>query len=150
MKIDLDQMVLELKEIVDTDPGFTYPTTQECPNCFDLPLGHDFEMWECGFHTDDGGSGEGGCRYFDNSNYGVCIMGKWLESHNLKTPSDFGVDDILEIEDEKFDEVIGKTNYELTEDAIKFGLQIQSNQDHRYTWLDSFNLSLDKMKEDGK
>ena len=144
MKIDLDQIVMELKEIVDTNPGFIYPKGgQDCEMCWDFPLGQDFELEDCGLHT----SSDGGCRYFDNSNYPVCIMGRWLESHNLKTPSDFGVDCILEIEDEKFDDVVGMTDYELTEDAIKFGLQIQSNQDHYYTWLDSFNRSLDKMKE---
>ena len=147
MKIDLDQMVTELKEIVDTDPNYVYPKGgQDCEMCWDFPLGEDFGLEDCGLHTSE----EGGCRYFDNDNSPVCIMGRWLENHNLKTPSDFGVDCILEIEDEKFDDVIEKTNYELTEDAVKFGLNVQSYQDCYHTWLDAFNLSLDKMKEDGE
>jgi len=141
--VELEEVINDVKNIVSQNPDFTYPRGGvECEMCFDYPLGVDFDLHDCGLHT----SVDGGCRYFDNKNQSVCLVGTYFESKGWNTPDMFGVDSMIEIEDENVDEVLNKiqasTEFSFGMEVRDFLTQTQSRQDTYHTWKNSFNKSL--------
>ena len=141
--VELDEVINDIKNIVIQKPNYVYPKGGlDCEMCWDFPLGQDFDLDDCGLHT----SSDGGCRYFDNSNHSVCLIGTYFESKGWTTPDMFGVDQMWEIEDENVDEVLDKiqasTEFSFGMEVRDFLTQTQSRQDTYNTWKDSFNKSL--------
>jgi len=133
--IDVDQVVNELKQIVKENPFFQYPLYQFC-DCDELTGTDD----ECDFHLNEG------CRYFNTDNRPQCVIGKWLDSHNLNTPESFGVNYIKEIEGQNASEVLDKVQqnveFIVDDDARDFLTLVQQAQDTGMTWVDAFNNNL--------
>tara|TARA_R110001606_G_scaffold128599_1_gene263207 strand:- start:819 stop:1319 length:501 start_codon:yes stop_codon:yes gene_type:complete len=139
--IDVDQAVNELKQIVKETPFFQYPLYQFC-ECerWASNSGPDANENECEFHAEEG------CRYFNTDNEPVCVIGKWLDSHNLNTPESFGVNYIKEIEGQNASEVLDKVQqnveFIVDDDARDFLTLVQQAQDTGMTWVDAFNNNL--------
>tara|TARA_R110000751_G_scaffold68908_1_gene140120 strand:- start:494 stop:967 length:474 start_codon:yes stop_codon:yes gene_type:complete len=133
--IDVDQVVNELKQIVKENPFFQYPLYQFC-DCDELTGTDD----ECDFHLNEG------CRYFNTDNRPQCVIGKWLDSHNLNTPESFGVNYIKEIEGQNASEVLDKVqqnvDFTVSDDARDFLTLVQQAQDTGMAWVDAFNNNL--------
>jgi len=133
--IDVDQVVNELKQIVKENPFFQYPLYQFC-DCDELTGTDD----ECDFHLNEG------CRYFNTDNRPQCVIGKWLDSHNLNTPESFGVNYIKEIEGQNASEVLDKVqqnvDFTVSDDARDFLTLVQQSQDTGMAWVDAFNNNL--------
>ena len=133
--IDVDQVVNELKQIVKENPFFQYPLYQFC-DCDELTGTDD----ECDFHLNEG------CRYFNTDNRPQCVIGKWLDSHNLNTPESFGVNYIREIEGQNASEVLDKVqqnvDFTVSDDARDFLTLVQQAQDTGMAWVDAFNNNL--------
>ena len=133
--IDVDQVVNELKQIVKENPFFQYPLYQFC-DCDELTGTDD----ECDFHLNEG------CRYFNTDNRPQCVIGKWLDSHNLNTPESFGVEYIREIEGQNASEVLDKVqqnvDFTVSDDARDFLTLVQQAQDTGMAWVDAFNNNL--------
>ena len=131
--IDIDQVVNEIKAIIEENPFFQYPLYYLC-DCSEL------EDYECDFHADEG------CRYFNTNNQPMCVIGHWLDSHNINTPSDFGVNYIREVEGKNASEVLElvQQNIEFTvsDDARDFLTLVQQAQDTGTAWIDAFNNNL--------
>ena len=136
--IDVDQVVNEIKAIVEENPFFQYPLYQfcECSRAF----GSSQDEIECDFHADEG------CRYFNTDNAPVCVVGKWLDSHNLNTPESFGVEYIREMEGQNASEVLDKVqqnnDFIVGDDARDFLTLVQQSQDTGDAWIDAFNRNL--------
>mgnify|MGYP003634768351 FL=1 len=140
--IDVDQVVNELKQIVKENPFFQYPLYQFC-DCDELTGTDD----ECDFHLNEG------CRYFNTDNRPQCVIGKWLDSHNLNTPESFGVNYIKEIEGQNASEVLDKVqqnvDFTVSDDARDFLTLVQQSQDTGMAWVDAFNRNLpDELKSE--
>tara|TARA_R110000744_G_scaffold219651_1_gene338340 strand:- start:266 stop:739 length:474 start_codon:yes stop_codon:yes gene_type:complete len=133
--IDVDQVVNELKQIVKENPFFQYPLYQFC-DCDELTGTDD----ECDFHLNEG------CRYFNTDNRPQCVIGKWLDSHNLNTPESFGVEYIREMEGQNASEVLDKVqqnvDFTVSDDARDFLTLVQQAQDTGMAWVDAFNNNL--------
>ena len=133
--IDVDQVVNELKQIVKENPFFQYPLYQFC-DCDELTGTDD----ECDFHLNEG------CRYFNTDNRPQCVIGKWLDSHNLNTPESFGVEYIRQIEGQNASEVLDKVqqnvDFTVSDDARDFLTLVQQSQDTGMAWVDAFNNNL--------
>ena len=138
--IDVDQAVNEIKQIVKENPFFQYPLYQLC-DCEQYesdsdPDGNDI----CDFHAYEG------CRYFNTHDRPMCVIGHWLDSHNINTPSDFGVNYIREVEGQNASEVLDlvQQNIEFTvsDDARDFLSLVQRAQDTGTAWVDAFNNNL--------
>ena len=131
--IEIDQVVNEVKAIVEENPFFQYPLYQFC-DCEEL------EDYECDFHADEG------CRYFNTNDQPMCVIGHWFHSHNINTPSDFGVNYIREVEGNNVSEVLDlvQQNIEFTvsDDARDFLTLVQQAQDTGMAWVDCFNNNL--------
>ena len=138
--IDVDQAVNEIKQIVKENPFFQYPLYQLCDCERDEsdsdPDGNDI----CDLHANEG------CRYFNTHDRPMCVIGHWLDSHNINTPSDFGVNYIREVEGKNASEVLDlvQQNIEFTvsDDARDFLSLVQRAQDTGMAWVDCFNNNL--------
>ena len=131
--IDIDQAVNEIKQIVKENPFFQYPLYNLC----DCDEDEDFE---CDLHFAEG------CRYFNTNNWPMCVIGHWFDSHNINTPSDFGVNYINEMEgsnvSEALDLVQQNIDFVVSDDAKDFLTLVQQAQDTGTAWIDAFNNNL--------
>ena len=123
--IDLPQMIIELRDIIETKPDFVFPDYIGCEDCSYIP-GEEFDETYCDFHY----SLSGGARYWGNKNNPVCVMGHWLSSHELTTVEKFGKEEVT-----VFEGLEGEGISDLLE-------LVQVNQDHFMSWKDSFNSAL--------
>jgi hypothetical protein len=133
--IDVDQVVNEIKAIVEENPFFEYPLYQFC-DCDELTGTED----ECDFHLNEG------CRYFNTDNRPQCVVGHWLDGHNLNTPESFGVQYINEMEGSNASEVLDRVqqnnDFVVSDDARDFLTLVQQSQDTGMAWVDAFNNNL--------
>ena len=131
--IDIDQVVNEIKAIIEENPFFQYPLYNLC-DCDEL------EDYECDLHFNEG------CRYFNTYNRPMCVIGHWFDIHQINTPSDFGVNYINEMEGNNVSEVLDlvQQNIEFTVsyDAREFLSLVQQAQDTGTAWIDAFNNNL--------
>ena len=133
--IDVDQAVNEIKAIIEENPFFQYPLYYLC-DCDELTGTDD----ECDFHLAEG------CRYFNSDDRPMCVIGHWLDSHQINTPESFGVNYISEVEGNNVSEVLDlvQQNIEFTvsDDARDFLSLVQRAQDTGMAWVDAFNNNL--------
>ena len=115
-----------------------------CEDC-DYQPGENFDENYCNWHY----SIDGGCRYWGNKGYPSCVMGHWLDSHDLNTPEKFGKGEMNvfdALEGEGINDLIelaeSQGHFTVTKEAIAFAKQVQENQDHFMSWKDSFNSAL--------
>ena len=131
--IDVDQAVNEIKAIIEENPFFQYPLYNLC----DCDEDEDFE---CDLHFAEG------CRYFNTYNRPMCVIGHWFDSHNINTPSDFGVNYINEMEGSNVSEVLDlvqqNIDFVVSDDAKDFLTLVQQAQDTGTAWIDAFNNNL--------
>ena len=131
--IEIDQVVNEIKAIIEENPFFQYPLYNLC-DCDEL------EDYECDLHFNEG------CRYFNTHNRPMCVIGHWFDIHQINTPSDFGVNYINEMEGNNVSEVLDlvQQNIEFTVsyDAREFLSLVQQAQDTGTAWIDAFNNNL--------
>ena len=142
--IDLPQMIFELREIIKTKPDFVYPDYIGCDDC-DYQPGEDFDETYCDFHY----SIDGGARYWGNQGFPVCVMGHWLDSHDLDTVEKFGKEEVTVFEGLEGEDInslieLAEQNghINVTSEARDFAKLVQVNQDHFMSWRDSFNQAL--------
>ena len=139
--IDIDQAVNEIKQIVKENPFFQYPLYQFC-DCerYGSDSSPDANEDICDFHAKEG------CRYFNTYNRPMCVIGHWFDSHNINTPSDFGVNYINEVEGNNVSEVLDlvqqNIDFTVSDDAKDFLTRIQQAQDTGTAWIDAFNNNL--------
>ena len=135
--IDVDQAVNEIKQIIKETPFFQYPLYQFC-SCEweESDYGDDI----CDWHIDEG------CRYFNSDYRPMCVIGHWLDSHNLNTPESFGVGYIREMEGQNASEVLDlvqqNNDFVISDDARDFLTLVQQSQDTGEAWVDAFNKNL--------
>jgi len=142
--IDLPQMIIELRDIIETKPDFVFPDYMECEDCSYIP-GEEFDETYCDFHY----SIDGGARYWGNKNNPVCVMGHWLSSHELTTVEKFGKEEVTVfegLEGEGINDLLELAEQNghitVTPEARDFAKLVQVNQDHFMSWKDSFNQAL--------
>ena len=158
--IELQDTVLVMKEIIESNPLFIYPVFDNeapCVDCLeieereeteDLLKAEQLEM--CEIHA------ERGCRYFDQKGYGQCAVGHWLIGSNLTEPELFG-----ETQEDFYTGIEGRSvldvmkalgkygEYEVDTLATQFLNNIQTQQDSGQPWVDCYNHAIGELSKYG-
>ena len=147
-ELTLEDAKNSIREIIETDPEFTYPRQGEDERCgcvyleddddWDSGCDESYDYSNCKWHIDDDNT----CRYVHPDGSPSCVLGHYYKK-GLGMPDEF----IAKYETKSPLAILEGYGVTVSEDGLKFLNTIQSAQDQGLEWVNAYSRAVEEVAE---